>query len=133
MAFGRQHCLLAVLEKQNQTVDNGQIFGALLTDLSKAFACHLHELFIAKLNAYDFSLKVLKLKNNYLFQINQRKKINESIVARMEKSIVFSFLVTMMNLLVHGSIFFLECLKARFQDLFVQNISQCSFSYSELY
>ena len=32
-----QHCLLAMLEKWKSAVDKGKSFGALLTDLSKAF------------------------------------------------------------------------------------------------
>ena len=39
-----QECLSALLEKWEQTVHSGQIFGALLTDLSKAFDCLDHEL-----------------------------------------------------------------------------------------
>ena len=42
------------------------MFGALLTDLSKAFDCLDHELLIARLNAYGFSLTALKLAYNYL-------------------------------------------------------------------
>ena len=42
------------------------MFGALLTDLSKAFDCLDHELLIAKLNAYGFSLTALKPVRNYL-------------------------------------------------------------------
>ena len=42
------------------------MFGALLTGLSKAFDCLNHELKIAKLNAYGFSLPALKLVNDYL-------------------------------------------------------------------
>ena len=51
-----QQYLLAMLEKWKRSVDNGKAFGALLTDLSKAFDCLDHELLIAKLNAYGFSL-----------------------------------------------------------------------------
>ena len=42
------------------------MFGALLTDLSRAFDFLNHELIIAKLNAYGFSLTALKLVHNYL-------------------------------------------------------------------
>ena len=34
-----QHCLLAMLEKFEESVDKGNESGALLTDLSKAFDC----------------------------------------------------------------------------------------------
>ena len=49
--YSRQQCLLALLEKWKRAVDSGQMFGALLTDLSKAFDCLDHELLIAKLTA----------------------------------------------------------------------------------
>ena len=54
--FSTQKGLLAMLEKQKRSVDNSKIFGTLLTDLSKAFDFLDHELLIAKLNAYSFSL-----------------------------------------------------------------------------
>ena len=37
--YGAQHCLLAMLEKCKSAIDNKINFGALLTDLSKAFDC----------------------------------------------------------------------------------------------
>ena len=45
--FGTQQCLLTLLEKWKNAVDKGKIFGALLTDLSKAFDCLNLELLIA--------------------------------------------------------------------------------------
>ena len=42
------HCLLALIEKWKQSMDHGIAFGALLTDLSKAFDCLPHYLFIEK-------------------------------------------------------------------------------------
>ena len=55
-----------MLEKWKNAVDKGKVFGALLTDLSKAFDCLLHELIVAKLNAYRFNLPALKLMHSYL-------------------------------------------------------------------
>ena len=58
-------------EKCKQAADNIQVFGTLLTDLSKAS----DEFLTAKSNIYRFSLKAFKLINNYLSQENQRTKI----------------------------------------------------------
>ena len=55
-----------MLEKWKSTVDNKKVFGALLTDLSKAFDCLSHDLLIAKLNAYGFSMTALRLGNTKL-------------------------------------------------------------------
>ena len=76
--FSAQHCLLAMLEKWKNAVDKGKVFGALLTDLSKAFDCLPHELIIAKLNAYGFNLPVLKLMHSCLFHRKQRSKVNHA-------------------------------------------------------
>ena len=67
-----------MLKHWKSVVDKKQVFGALLTDLSKAFDCLSHELIIAKLNAYGFSLSALKLIHNYLSKRQQRTKINQS-------------------------------------------------------
>ena len=63
-----------MLEKWKHTVDNKNVFGAHLTDLSKAFNCICHDLLIAKLNAYGLSLPALKLVHNYLQNRKQRTK-----------------------------------------------------------
>ena len=73
-----QKCLLAMLEKWKRSVDSGKAFGALLTDLSKAFDCLDHELLIAKLNAYGFSLPALRLIHDYLSHRKQRTRVNNS-------------------------------------------------------
>ena len=74
--FSAQHCLMALLEKWKTCVDQKQICGALLTDFSKAFDCLPHDLIIAKLNAYGFSLSALRLIHDYLSNRKQRTKIN---------------------------------------------------------
>ena len=72
--FSAQNCLQEMLEKWKSAVDKGKAFGVLLTDLSKAFDCLSHELIIAKLNAYEFSLSALKLKQSYLYEKNKELK-----------------------------------------------------------
>ena len=79
-----QQCLLAMLEKWKRSIDNSKMFGALLTDLLKAFDCLDHELLIAKLNAYGFSLTALKLVHNYLSNRKQRTKINQQYSSLLE-------------------------------------------------
>ena len=63
-----------MLEKWKSAIDNKQMFGALLTDLSKAFDCLSHDLLIAKLNAYGFSIAALSLVQNYLSNRKQGPK-----------------------------------------------------------
>ena len=67
-----------MLGKWKISVDSGEAFGALLTDLSKAFDCLEHELLIAKLNAYAFSLPALRLIHDYLSHRKQRTRVNDS-------------------------------------------------------
>ena len=73
-----EHCLLSMIEKWKKCVDKGKTFGAFSTDLSKAFDCLPHDLIIAKLNAYGFSLSASKLIHNYLSHRKQRTKVNSS-------------------------------------------------------
>ena len=65
-----------MLEKWKHAVDKGKCFGALLTDLSKAFDCLSHELLIAKLHAYGFDSPALKRIQSYLSNTKQMTKIN---------------------------------------------------------
>ena len=67
-----------MLEKWKSAVDKGKSFGALLTDLSKAFDCLPHELLLAKLHAYGFSIAALRLIHSYLTNRKQRTKVNLS-------------------------------------------------------
>ena len=67
-----------LLEKWRNSVDKGKSFGALLTDLSKAFDCLDHELITAKLNTYGFTLPALRLIHDYLSNRKQRTKIDDN-------------------------------------------------------
>ena len=112
--YNAQHCLRALIEKWKQRVqgDNGGVFEALMTDLSKAFDCLLHELLIAKLHAFGFHKKSLKLVQNYLSNRQQRVKINDSYSSRRE--ILYgvpqgSILVPLLfNIIICDMFYFLE-------------------------
>ena len=69
--YSSGHCLLAMLENFKKSADNGNKFGAIPTDLSKAFDCIYHKLSTAKLFCYS-----------YLSNRTQRIKINNSFSRR---------------------------------------------------
>ena len=75
--YNMQHCLITLIKKWKKSVDNGDAFGALLTDLSKAFDCLPRELLIAQVDAYGFKKSSLKLMHSYLSNSKQRVKIND--------------------------------------------------------
>ena len=66
-----------MVENCKNELDQGNEYGALLTDLSKAFDCLPHDLIVAKLHAYGFSIESLKLINSYLTERKQRVKMND--------------------------------------------------------
>ena len=73
-----QYCLIAMLEKWRTSLDNRGCSGVLLTDLFKAFDCLSHELLTAKLAAYGFEYRSLKLIYSHLSHRFQRVRINSS-------------------------------------------------------
>ena len=76
--YNAQHCLIVMVEKWKRVLDKGGACGALLTDLSKAFDCLLHDLLIAKLHAYGFSFKSLRFLHDYLNNRSQCTKVNNA-------------------------------------------------------
>ena len=73
-----QHCLLLLVEKWRKSLDKTGKCGVLLTDLSKAFDCLVHDLLIAKLHAYGYDYLSLKLIHSYLTGRLQRVRVNAS-------------------------------------------------------
>ena len=65
-----------MLETWKRSIDKSNVFGALLTDLSKAFDCLDCELLTAKLNPYGFGFPALHLINDY--QTENRTKIENT-------------------------------------------------------
>ena len=64
--YNAQHCLLVMIEKMKEARDKNKVCAAVLTDLSKAFDCLKHDLLIAKLHAFGFDYKSLRVMYAYL-------------------------------------------------------------------
>ena len=74
-----QNALLSMVEKVLLAGDKKEFFGAILTDLSKAFDCISYDVLIDKLNAYGFNLNALNFIHNYLFERSQKTKVGFSL------------------------------------------------------
>ena len=75
-SFSTQYSLIAMIEKWRKNMDKGKSCAALLTNLSKAFDCNVHDFLIAKIEAYGFSKEGLKVTYNYLTDGKHRTKVN---------------------------------------------------------
>ena len=73
--FSTQNCLLNRIENWKESLDQGVHYGALLTDLSKAFDCIIHDLLIAKLQVYGFDNDSLNFICNYLVDRESQNKL----------------------------------------------------------
>ena len=82
--YSTQHVLIAMIEEAGIILDKGGTFGALLTDLSKAFDCMTHDLLIAKLHALNFDMNALNLIFDYLTGRKQRVKMNSSFSSYLD-------------------------------------------------
>ena len=74
--FSGQHFFLVMIKKLKEAVDNGYEFGALLTDLSKAFDWIDHLLLPAKRYGHTMSDTSLKLIFWFFKSLYQHTKIN---------------------------------------------------------
>ena len=95
-------------EKWRRNMDKAKSSAVLLTHLSKAFDCILHDFLIAKLQAYSFSYKALKIIYNCLTDRKHRTKVNDSFND------------------------FIDCwvsLKVQFQALFYSTFTSAIFSF----
>ena len=78
---GTQHSMVTMLEKWKKALDNKEYIGVLFIDLSKVFDTINHDLLLAKLHAYGFSINALNLMCSYLKNRKQRVQINNNFSA----------------------------------------------------
>ena len=65
-----------MLEIWKGATDNNKTFGALLTDISKAFDCLSYDLLISKLHTYGLDIDSLNILQDYLNSRKQRTKVD---------------------------------------------------------
>ena len=103
--YSAQHCLLAMTKKMKEARDNNKVCAVVLTDLSKAFDCLLYDLLIAKLHAFDFDLKSLKVIHGYLNDIIQVTKVGSfysevlQIIFGIPRGLILGLLLFNVNLI----------------------------------
>ncbi len=76
--YNTQHVLIRMIEELRRNLDNDNVVGAILMDLSKAFDCIPHDLLIAKLSAYGFHEDALVYIYSYLKRRKQSVRINNT-------------------------------------------------------
>ena len=58
-SYSSNHVLIKLIENWKQLLDNRKFVAAVLMDLSKTFNCIPHDLLIANMHVYDFSIDSL--------------------------------------------------------------------------
>ena len=88
-SHGAQHSLMTMLEKWKSALDKGGNICVLFMDLSKAFDKINHDLLLAKLKAYGFSIKELDPMCSYLKTRRQSVQINNNLAPRKRYMLAF--------------------------------------------
>ena len=81
-----QHCLLVMIEKMKEARDKNKVYNAVHIDLTNAFDCLKHDLFIAKLHAFGLDYKSLRVMYAYF---NKSQKLLLITVKFMTLFLVF--------------------------------------------
>ena len=76
-----QHFIVIMLEKWRKALGKNEYICVLFMDLPKASDTINHDLLMAKLHAYGFSINALNLMSSYLKNKKQRAKTNNNFSA----------------------------------------------------
>ena len=77
-SYSSNHVLIRLIENWKKSLDQKKFVGAVLMDLSKAFDSIPHNLLIAKMHAYGFSLDAVTFFYSYLKRRKQNVRINNT-------------------------------------------------------
>ena len=77
-SYSSNHALIRLKENWKKSLDQKKFVGAVLMDLSKAFDSIPHDLLIAKMHAYGFSIDAVTFFYSYLKRRKQNVKINNT-------------------------------------------------------
>ena len=69
--YSSNHVLLKLIEEWKKSLDDKNIIGTVLMDLSKSFDCTSHDLLAAKLYDYDLSIDTITVVYSYMKRRNR--------------------------------------------------------------
>ena len=126
-SHGTKHSLMTILEKWKNGLDKGENICVLFMDLSKAFDTINHDLLLAELKAYEFSINALELMCSYLKNRRQSVQINNnfSSTKKVHASVPQGSIdgPLLLNLFINDSVLFLT-------DTFLSNYADNNNLYS---
>ena len=70
-SYSSNHVLLKLIEEWKKSLDDKNIIGTVLMDLSKAFDCISHDLLAAKLYDYGLSIDAITFIYSYMKRRNR--------------------------------------------------------------
>ena len=121
-SYSSNHFLLKLIEEWKKSLDDKNIIGAVLMDLSKAFDWIPHDLLVVKLHAYVFSIDAITIIYSYMKRRKQGVKINdtESLFKKLLSGVPQGSILDPMffNIFINDLLFFVnEAKLANFADV----------------